>query len=122
MALGNLVAVTTGWNDASVEGYATELAQLDNPEALRRACHKLSLTWEEARRPSLAAIRNLYHSEALRLEAPAIPSPNRTIPPRQGVEVAREAYVKECKRIGKRADMELFDRIVEPIVARITVT
>jgi len=122
MALGNLVAVTTGWNDASVEGYANELTQLDNAEALRRACHKLSVTWEEARRPSLAAIRNLYHSEAMRLEAPTLPSRDRAIPPRQGVEVARDAYVKECRRIGKRADMDLFDRIVEPIVARITVT
>ena len=121
-ALGDLVAVTTGWNDASVQGYADELVKLENGEALKRACRKLSVTWEEARRPPLSAIINLYHSEALRLEQPALPGRERPIPPRQGVEVARQAYVAECKRLGRRPDMDRFDAIVEPIVARMAVT
>jgi hypothetical protein len=121
-ALGALAGVTTGWNDSSVEGYLIELVKLENPEALMAACHRLSVTWEEARRPPLAAITNLYHREAMRLEAPALPSRQRTIPPRQGVEVARDAYVKECRRIGQRVDMDHFDAVMAPIVNRMTDT
>lgn len=121
-ALGDLVAVTTGWNDASVQGYADELVKLDNGEALKRACRKISVTWEEARRPPLSAIINLYHSEAMRLEQPALPGCERPIPPRQGVEVARQGYVAQCKLLGKRPDMDRFDAIVGPIVARMAVT
>ena len=114
-ALGRLAAVTTGWNDTSIEGYATTLAELDNPRALQKACERLATTWTEARRPPLAVIMNGYHAEALRLERPGLPNRERPIPPRQGVEVAREAYVGECKRLGKRADMDWFDEMVAPI-------
>jgi len=117
-----LAGVTTGWTDASIEGYVAELAKLSHPEALRSACHKISLTWSEARRPPLSQIINLYHGEMLRMERPALPSRDRTIPPRQGVEVARDAYVKECKRVGQRVNMDLFDRIMEPIVNRMAGT
>lgn len=114
-ALGDLVAVTTGWNDASVQGYADELVKLDNGEALKRACRTLAATWEEARRPPLATITNLYHREALRMQPAALPGRSRVIPPRQGVEVARDAYVGERRRLGLPVNMDRFDAMIDAI-------
>lgn len=120
--LGHLIGTTTGWNDESVARYVVELARLDNAEALRRACRTLAATWEEARRPPLATITNLYHREAMRLEAPALPGRTRVIPPRQGVEVARDAYVAERRRLGLPVNMDRFDAMISAVTRHVAST
>lgn len=117
-SLGKLVGATTGWNDEAVTLYAQSLVELESPEAFARACSRLAVTWEDARRPPLASILNLYRSELERMRVPSLPSAQGIVPPAVGIEIARDAFVKERKRLGLRADMEFFDRIMAPVISR----
>ena len=119
-AIGILTGTTTGWNDEAVERYCQDLKMLDDGEVLVTVATRLAQTWTEARRPPLAEIRNLYQREserkAQRRRMMALPSYQNTVPPEQGVEIARRAYEAECRHLGRAPRMERFDAIMRAIV------
>jgi len=118
--LGILTGTTTGWTDESVLNYCADLSTLEDVDILRTVVIRLSQTWTEARRPPLAEIRNLYAREAERIvqrrRVQALPSYANTVPPEEGVEIARRAYEKECRLMGREVRMDRFDAIMRTIM------
>ena len=118
-ALGNLIAVTTGWNDLATEQYAHELIGLDDGEVLLEACRTIGRTWNESRRPPLADIRTMYRRLAERKEQQE--ALNRRalqggyLSPAQGVEIARRSYIAECQRQGREPNLTYFDQIMAKV-------
>jgi len=111
--VGYLVASTTGWNDDSVLVYAREIEKLSNAEVAATAIQRLATSWTEARRPPVAEVLNVYRRELARVQsAPAQIGPGKAIPPGRGIEIAREAYEAERRRLGKPVNMKRFDRMI----------
>jgi len=119
VALGNLAAVTTGWNDQAIEQYARDLVGLDDGEVLLEACRTIGRTWNESRRPPLADIRTMYRRLAERKQQQE--ALNRRalqggyLPPAQGVKVARDAYVAECRKQNREPNLTYFDQIMAKV-------
>lgn len=110
-AIGKLAGITTGWNDDSINGYVDELIKLDDPDVLMRACTMIGRTWHEPRRPPVANIIAAYRNELLKEEKPR-PLSDRVISPAQGVEIARKAYVAECRKQFKEPNMKFFEQVM----------
>jgi hypothetical protein len=118
-ALGNLIAVTTGWNDQATEQYAHELIGLDDGEVLLEACRAIGRTWNESRRPPLADIRTMYRRLAERKQQQEAMTRRALqggyMPPAQGVKVARDAYVAECRKQNREPNLTYFDQIMRKV-------
>lgn len=114
--LGLLVGTTTGWNDEAVVAYAAEMRTHHDPAAMLVAVQHIARTWTEARRPPLATILDAYRTElARRQPAPTREIGGRRVPPEEGILIARTAYEDECRRLGKRPNDYLFDRIIRSV-------
>lgn len=114
-ALGSLVGITTGWTDEAVTLYTKSLMDLNNADALRSACNSLAHSWTEARRPPLGLIQQMYRRQIGPAEPAALPAPGTVLPPLAGVPVARQAYVQECKRLGRKPNLDHFDAVMAGI-------
>lgn len=112
-ALGLLVGGTQGWNDEAVAVYLSQLVQLDDVDALHRACHHVLRTHNDPGRPSIARILDRYRYEYGQRPAP----PSRQIgsrhlavmPVEEGLRVAWDAYVAECVRQGREPNNAMFN-------------
>lgn len=113
-AIGGLIGLTTGWNDEAIEGYIVELCHLDDPRVLKDACRRISRSWVEARRPSLALIVQTYHQQLQSdsyktIDASALGS-GQQVGFDRGIEIAWDAYQGECDRLGKQPNRRLFEK------------
>jgi len=114
--VGYLVASTTGWNDDSVLVYAAEVEKLSRPDVAATAIQTLARNWTEARRPPIAEVLDAYRRELSRSQpAPREIGPGKTVEFVRGVEIARQAYEAERRRLGLPIKSDRFDRWVASI-------
>ena len=115
MMVGVLVAGTTGWNDDTVMVYIDEMKQHRDTDAMANAVRHIVRTWSEARRPPISVILDAYRSELAKrqLARTAIGSTGRRISPAEGARLARDAYQRECERLGRKPDVTKFDKFIE---------
>ena len=113
-ALGMLVGGTQGWNDEAVAVYLTQLVQVDDADALLRACHHILRTHSDPGRPSVARILDRYRYEYTQ-QQPASPSRQvgsrhlAVIPVEEGLRVAWDAYEQECRQHGREPNKPMFN-------------
>ena len=112
-ALGMLVGGTQGWNDEAVAVYLSQLVQVDDADALLRACHHILRTHSDPGRPSIARILDRYRHEYTQQQpAPASRQVGSrhlaVIPVEEGLRVAWDAYVDECCKQGKQPNKPMF--------------
>lgn len=118
-ALGILVGGTQGWNDEAVAIYLDQLCQLNDPEALLKTCQHILTVHTDPGRPSVARILDRYrYEETQNQRRKPQPAPEmkqlgahtQTIPPLEGIEIARAAYEDECARQNRPANSIIFDQ------------
>ena len=112
-ALGLLVGGTQGWNDEAVAVYLSQLVQVDDADALHRACLHILKTHADPGRPSMARILDRYRYEYGQRPAAAtsrqIGARHLAIMPvEEGLRVAWDAYVDECQKQGKQPNKPMF--------------
>lgn len=110
--VGHLVAATTGWNDEAVVAYVAEVERLDHVDAAGEAVQQLIRTWTETRRPPIAVLLNHYRQVLARRESQHAleRGHGRVVSMREGIEIARAAYERECRAHGRKPDSGKFDR------------
>ena len=112
-ALGLLVGGTQGWNDEAVAVYLSQLVQVDDADALHRACLHILKTHTDPGRPSVARILDRYKYEYTQKP----PAPSRqigsrhlaTMPVEEGLKVAWAAYIDECQKQDKQPNKAMFN-------------
>lgn len=111
--VGWLMSTTTGWNDQSVEAYATAIQQWSDLPAAITAAKLVSETWSERSRPPLAVVRAAYDREKQRRDEVSMTSLPSAPPcdPIKGRQIAADAYVAECRRAGREPNWSLFNRL-----------
>jgi len=109
--VGYLVASTTGWNDDSVLVYTAEIEKLSRPDVAATAIQRLATTWSEARRPPIAEVLDAYRRELSRSQpAQREIGPSKPTEFARGLQIAREAYEAERRRLGLPIRTDRFDR------------
>lgn len=58
-----LSAMTTGWDDTTLQAYALDLARLEDRGCLMEAVRKVAATWTNGWRPQLGIVRDAYEHE-----------------------------------------------------------
>lgn len=108
--VGYLAGGTTGWNDEAVEIYVHEFVGMSDVAAATEACQRIVKTWDEARRPPIGAVLSAYRTakqrlDSMRNELPR--APERGVNPRDGWEIARQAYRAERVARGRDPDVAM---------------
>ena len=119
--LGVVVGTTNGWTNEKISSYAKQIATWNNVDALRQACQTIADNWTRASAPPLGSIREAYLQELRRrsMEHPTnvFAIGGRIPTAAQGREIAANAYVQECARLGKEPNWTMFDRIIGQIAS-----
>lgn len=108
--VGYLVAATTGWNDDSVLVYTAEVEKMRRADIAASAIQKLARGWSEARRPPISAVLDAYRRELSHSQPSPEITQGRILPLEEGIEVARNAYEAERRRLGLKPKFDRFDR------------
>jgi hypothetical protein len=112
--VGYLVAMTTGWNDETVEIYHAELQSLRDPDVALAAVRSICSTELETFRPSIGKILAEYERiQRRRAEDEAARRPKlaarQLVPPAEGYRIAWNAYLGECEAQGRKPNRQLFE-------------
>ena len=119
--LSELVGATTGWGDldeATLAVYLRELQSYDDMEAARQAIDNVIKSWTRPSRPPVGVLNQEYRQAMARLmmDRNVYELPTGRIPTvAEGRKIAARAYVQECKRLGKKPNMKMFNRIIGQI-------
>lgn len=117
--VGNLVTLTNGWTDASVDALIDRITrEWPDPRLGAVAVEEVLTTWRSLSRPNWAVLDQAYRSARRRADMDhsaemsdpnpmALPSglannPNRIVPPKQGLQIAYKAYCSEVRSQGRK--------------------
>jgi len=109
--VGYLAGLSNGWTDDSIAIYAKEIETLQSYEVALAAAQVVMRSWKETWKPPIATIIQAYNQEKQR--KPVVPrfevTQGSVVPPAQGIEIARAAYIEECARQGRQPNHQIFD-------------
>jgi hypothetical protein len=115
------------WPNETIDSYVAMLEDLADGDLLIRTCQEIAQSWnsqgDQYGKPTPGFIRRAYGQNVMRREldrpTQAIEEGGRNIPAwRDGVEIARQAYYDECRKLGREPNDARFESMLARAIGR----
>ena len=95
-----------GWTEDVVDRFLTELISYRDDRCAVMACEALSRSWQWNSIPNLRDLHDAYKAEVMRRELSEqprgeLPSGDRPVEWRRGLQIAEQEYLKACEKDGR---------------------